>query len=280
MPSPPRGPIGFRLAHELEGLLQGIAADGNVSDSEIARLRNWRIANHEFASIAPFDELSKHVDRALDDGVLTPEECEDLLFVVGKYTTVNPHFDAMRAGLQSLMGILAGVAADARINDDELQKLSDWHSDWSHLKGLWPYDECDAIVTSIRAGGHRPASVDHLFALAEQFPIAGSTELVSVPLVVKGVCAVDPSLEFRDKEFVFTGESHRATRDECAAMVITRGGIAHDNVRRTTDYLVVCDGGNPYWAFCCYGRKVERAYDMRRGGHPITIVHEVDFWDA
>jgi hypothetical protein len=38
--------------------------------------------------------------------------------------------------------------------------------------------------------------------------------------------------------------------------------------------------GNEFWAFACYGRKVEQAYTQRRKGHHIVIVHERDFWDA
>jgi len=52
------------------------------------------------------------------------------------------------------------------------------------------------------------------------------------------------------------------------------------NVTARSDYLVVCDSGNELWAFSCYGRKVERAYEQRRKGHHILIVHERDFWDA
>jgi hypothetical protein len=61
-------------------------------------------------------------------------------------------------------------------------------------------------------------------------------------------------------------------------MVAARGGRHQDNVRKDTDYLIVCDGGCQHWAFSCYGRKVEKAYHMRRKGHRIAIVHETDFW--
>jgi hypothetical protein len=30
------------------------------------------------------------------------------------------------------------------------------------------------------------------------------------------------------------------------------------------------------WAFACFGRKIEEAYSMRRDGHHVLIVHEVD----
>ena len=64
------------------------------------------------------------------------------------------------------------------------------------------------------------------------------------------------------------------------SQVLRREGRAHSNVTLKTDYLIVCDEGNPHWAFCCYGRKVEKAYQLRREGHRVSIVHESDFWDA
>ena len=94
------------------------------------------------------------------------------------------------------------------------------------------------------------------------------------------MCAVAPDLAFPDKLFVFTGESQRGARSDLADQVIRRAGQVHDSVTRKTDYLVVCDEGNPMWAFACYGRKVEKAYTMRRAGHHVLIVQERDFWDA
>lgn len=49
---------------------------------------------------------------------------------------------------------------------------------------------------------------------------------------------------------------------------------------KKVNYLVVGGEGNPCWAYACYGRKVEKAVELRRQGHPIVIVHENDFHDA
>lgn len=54
----------------------------------------------------------------------------------------------------------------------------------------------------------------------------------------------------------------------------------NNNVILDTTYLVYGDGTNPVWAYSCYGRKVEQALKMRKAGHGIKVVHEVDFWDA
>jgi hypothetical protein len=280
----PRAPIGFRLAHELEGLLTGIRADGIIVQDEVDRLRRWLVEARDYRDLAPFSELAAHLDCALADGRLTIDECDDLLFVIAKLTTVNPHFDAMRSGVQVLMGLLAGVTADRAVPEHEAQDLMAWLEQWSHLRGLWPYDECEAIVGDFLAGGRDHAEhVKYLVALSDQFPIAGAVKPESgevPPVLVGGVCAVDPRIEFPGRRFVFTGESSKLDRAAMEQLVSDHDGIPWPRVTQGTDYLVVCAEGSPFWAFSCYGRKVEQAYDLRREGHPIVIAHEVDFWDA
>jgi hypothetical protein len=278
----PRGPIGFRLAHELHGLLSGLRADGVIKPLEHQRLQDWLDANREYTDVRPFTELAAHIEAALADDLLTVDECDDLLFVVCKLTTVNPYFDAFREGIQRLMGLLDGVVADHEFNEREARAIVAWVQEWSHLKGLWPYDECESIVTGMLEKNRLTHDFDHLRALARQFPIASidRTTGEQPQLVLQGICAVDPTIIFVDRSFVFTGESQRHSRTELEASVLQRGGRHHDNVRKDTDYLVVCDGGSQHWAFSCYGRKVEKAYNLRRDGHRIAIVHEADFHHA
>ena len=275
-----RGPIGYRLAHELEGILQGISSDGIIHRSEAERLVAWVSANAPFSAIQPFSELVDHIEAALADGVLTQEECADLIFVVSKYTTMNPYIDTLRGGIQQLMGFLTGVVADNRVNQVEIAAMTDWLEYWAPLGGLWPYDECRAIVTSVMAGMLLPMHVEQLQALAAQLPVAGKTPREEVPMRVGSICAVAPSIEFSGKTFVFTGESAHGPREQLTTLVTALGGSAESSVSPRSDYLVVCDGGNEFWAFSTYGRKVEQAYDQRRKGHHILIVRERDFWDA
>lgn len=277
----PLSPIGFRLAHELKGLLSGIQADGRITEGEVGRLSRWLAAAAPYRDIRPFAEIVVHLDAALADGILEQEEVEDLLFITAKYTTVNPYFDGLRSGLQTLMGVLNGMAADQSIDGAEAKALSSWLDEWSHLKGLWPYDECESIVTNVLLSRDASAATSFLLALANQFPVAGQVESENPPpVLIGGVCALDPGLQFEGREFVFTGESARGERRILEARVRERAGVPSPRLTKETDYLVVCDGGNPHWAFACYGRKVERAYQQRRNGQKVVIVHERDFWDA
>lgn len=277
----PPGAIGFRLAHELEGILLGIRADGVIHDLERDRLERWAAVNAPCIGLRPFTELKTRIDEALSDGVLSVDEVDDLLFVTQKFTTVNPYFSALRAGIQTMLGVLAGVAADGVVKPDELRAIASWSDDWRHLAGLWPFDEVVALVTRLHAGNATAAECyAKVRELVDTFPLSGEYEGSWAPPIIQGLCAIDPVIEFENRMFVFTGESPRGTRSDLASFVLERGAVVHDRITKKVNYVVVCDNGNPHWAFSCYGRKVEEAYKLRRQGHSLVLVHEIDFWDA
>lgn len=275
-----RGAIGFRLAHELEGILTGIAADGVINRDETSRLHAWLDANAAYVDIAPFSGLVEQLHRALDDGVLTYEEVQDLLFVTRRYTTPNAQFDAIRGGLTALMGLLTGVAADRAINHHEVAALAEWLDQYAHLRGLWPYDECHAIVRAMLDSRRLDSGAEHLRAMTALFPVAGSRDALQLPLTVDGVCAADPLITFQNRTFVFVGTSSVAPPTELASLIQLMGGRTQPDVNELADYLVVCGHGADLWAFAGYGRHVEKATAMQRSGHAIQITREVSLWDA
>jgi len=71
----------------------------------------------------------------------------------------------------------------------------------------------------------------------------------------------------------------RISREGLKKEIPKLGGLATNSVALKTDYLIVGDNGGPAWAFSCYGRKVEKAMNMRKEGHAITLIHEFDFTD-
>jgi NAD-dependent DNA ligase len=273
------GDVAFRLLHELEGLLEGISADHLINEAESQRIRRWLDENAGFDDVHPFSEMASHLRKALTDGVITLDECDDLLFVVRNLTRANHYFDSLRGGVQILSGLLAGIAADGILRPIEVEHLQGWTEQWGYLQGLWPFDECVSIVTAALVQRQLEENAkSRIFALSRHFPVAGDTR--GKPPLLEAVCATDPRVEFHGKAFVFTGESPKAEREVMVAHVEGMGGVHHHNVRLDSNYLVVCEAGSPYWAFACYGRKIEKALDYRKRGQPLLIIHERDFWDA
>ena len=63
-------------------------------------------------------------------------------------------------------------------------------------------------------------------------------------------------------------------------MAQDRGAKVVESVSAELDYLVVGVSGNPCWAYPSYGRKIEKAMELRRQGSQLLIVHKSDFFDA
>ncbi|HUQ69437.1 MAG TPA: BRCT domain-containing protein, partial [Planctomycetaceae bacterium] len=261
-------------------------ADGEANRAELVRLESWINSVSEFEHRHPFSEVIPVLTNALSDGYLDSEEQDDLLWLTSQFTSENPKYDAITSDLQRLHGLLEGIIADADINDRELTALRDWIDDHDHLKGCWPYDEIDALVSHVMAD-HRISPDEHKMLMTffqdfvkEPGHQVTDTEVDWSELGIRGVCASCPEVDFQGRAFCFTGSSAKCSRWKFIQLVESAGGSFAKSMTRTVNYLVIGSNGNSCWAFSCYGRKVEQAMQLRREGHPIAIVHETDFWDS
>jgi NAD-dependent DNA ligase len=281
-----------KAVHTLTGLLRGIAIDDKLNALEIAEVLNWCNEYRQFVDRAPFKELIQKLDEMMSDGVIDPEEQEDLLWVCKNLSPDSEYYDEITHEIQVLQGILHGIMADDHISVTEATELQHWINDHAHLKGTYPYDELESLLMVVLADGaieeEEQKMLREFFEDFIQYSLAkrvqnetkrvrsGLTKSKTLP----AICAVCPELEFDARTFTFTGSSMKAKRAEIAKQVERLGGIFNPKLTQKTDFLVVGAGGNPCWAFSCYGRKVEKAAELRKEGHAITIVHESDFWDA
>ena len=188
--------------------------------------------------------------------------------------------------MQRLQGILAGIIADGVVTEEEARNLSAWMSDREDLKTVWPYAEIDALLTDVLADGvideDEQKQLLHLFS---EFSGTRSRPRApgqpkDEPPTIQGICACSPEIIIPDHTFCLTGESERWTKQQFADLIDAIGANYHPRVTKSIHYLVVGGGGNPCWAYSCYGRKVEQATNLRKKGSPLLIVHEYDMWDA
>ncbi len=269
----------------LAGLLTGIAADGEITVEEARGIQAWLDENSEFKNRNPFDEVAKLFDAALEDGELDTEEVQDILWMCEKFQPKNKFFNRVTADIQKLHGILGGISIDGVITVDELSELDAWIIEHDNLKGFWPFDELDSLITDVLADG-KIDSNEHrrLMSYFSDFADHGSHAL-EMPLndtdgELSGVCAMQPEIVFDGRVFCFTGGSERATRRQLEVKITGLGAEFSKRVTHSIDYLIIGAKGNVAWCYSCYGRKVEQAVTLRKQGHQILLVHENDFWDA
>lgn len=269
----------------LVGIVEGIAIDGHINDLEIGYLKLWLAEHEELRDLHPYNELVPVVTAALADGILTEDERDDIVWLCERLRSTE-FYDRVTADLQRLHAIMGGIVADTRISVDELRALSSWMDEHEHLKTCWPFDEVGSLITGVLADkqiDEKEHAMLHAF-FSEFTALLDSRTITRAPLsegqAIVGLCAVDPEISFLDKGFCFTGASSRFSRTELEQLVAKLGGSAHSSPSKKVSYLVIGAEGNPCWAFACYGRKVEKAIELRKAGSRVVIVHELDFHDA
>lgn len=277
--------------NSLIGIIQGIRFDNIANEHEIAELIHWCNLHRRFEKRAPFNEIIPLIDQALLDNKLEQEEIEDILWLCNNIVNdsgFNRYYDLITSSIQQLQGILHGILADNVLNEAEIEQLCSWIDDHDFLKGTYPFDEIHSLLVSVKQDGIISDDEKNLLKAffanfvdtrasynVHEFEVKALQSQYSI----SGICAVCPEIIFENKVFSFTGASTRATRNEIAKIIQNLGGIFNNNVTKNTNYLIVGGDGNPCWAFACYGRKVEKAIELRKRGIPIIIVHENDFWD-
>lgn len=275
-----------KALNSLRGILTGINLDGQVNDAELLELGNWCSKHQELVDRNPFKDFMSVISEVINEHEDREELIEDLLWRCKQYESENNFYNQATADLQTLQGICHGILADGLINDEEVKSLDKWLEDNDHLSSYYPYDELRSLIISVLSDGKIDAQERlRLMAYFNEFvnltdaELSSKIKLETADVTISGICTVDPNVTFAGKNFCFTGLSKKAKRSEIAQQIISLGGFFSNTITKTTDYLIVGDGGNPCWAFACYGRKVEVAVGLRKQGYQISLIHEYDFWD-
>lgn len=269
----------------LLGILDGIEIDNEINEEELGYLHR-RINEHQnYMSDQNYIGLVNLVEQSIVDRILSKEEIRDIHWMAEQLKPGGQYYDAATVKIQELQGIVSGIGADGVVKEREIQQLQKWINDTDMLKGHWPYDEIEAVIHVVmRDGRIDEKENEELLKIFADFMPEGNKRVIKNQVMLKdlkvvGVCAINPEIIIERKVFCFTGHSVKLKRSEIADILRDAGGEFTDSISASVDYLVVGADGNSCWAYSCYGRKVERAVQMRKEGHHIQIIHEVDFWD-
>lgn len=277
-----------KAVNTLSGIVAGITTDMKINDDEVNELTNWCLLHAHLENRHPFNELLPMIRTAYEDGIISSEESNDIIWLCNNFVSNESYYDLTTSSLQFLFGLLQGIMADGELSDAEIKHLQTWLSANSFLSGCYPFDEIESLVSSILLDGIiTDDEKDMLMAFIGEFVDTTMSYNINQPhldelkekYTISGVCAICQEIDFTNSIFCFTGESTKATRKEISDIITSNGGVFKNNLTKKTDYLVVGNAGNPCWAYSCYGRKIEQAVQMRKDGSRIKIINEVDFWD-
>lgn len=182
--------------------------------------------------------------------------------------------------ISELLGLAKAMLCDGVISDEEASYLNAWGSNHPDAVCQWP---TGLIFTRLRqyfADGR----IDDLERVDLQELLAGligGTQ--SLLLGYEGATTLPldrpaPLICYgADETFVFTGRFAFGRRADCEREITSRGSRCESNVTRRTTFLVLGTFGSEDWAHTSFGRKIERAVELRKRGFPVRIVGE-DHW--
>lgn len=276
-----------KAINSLKGLLLGIISDDIIDAREMEELRLWAQEHYDLVNRNPFREFMILIENTASNEIPTKEAVEDLYWLCQKYEHNSIYYNGITSDLQLLQGIFHGILADGILSDEEIFKLHDWLSENKHLSSYYPYDEIRSLVLSIMED--KIITEDErtvLTAFIKQFVEIKNTEVAqkierdTADVNITGICAVNPEIIFEGKTFCVTGILNRGSRSELQKAIQDQGGVSVNSISKKTDYLIIGSTNNACWSYSCYGRKVEKALELRKSGHTIVLIHETDIFTA
>lgn len=176
--------------------------------------------------------------------------------------------------VNELIGLAHGLIADGKVSQAEAEHLQKW------LTANAAVRENPVVLTLLRRVDEMLhdnfLDEDESRELLETLTsfTGGDLELgevlksTSLPLD-----APPPPIDFYDTRFCFTGTFAFGSRRDCEGAVKELGATA-GSLTLGTDYLVIGVYATDSWAHSSYGRKIEKAVQMRDDGRPVAIVGE------
>ena len=182
-----------------------------------------------------------------------------------------------------LIGLCIGILADGELNRHEAIFFREWVDQIAELEPIWPFPEISNELNNIYSNGESEAEQtclvkqliekilgsDHGSDKSIQDSYSSDLPLNSPP----------PSkIVFEGSQFVLTGRFEFGTRAKVIDKIEELKGCFKDGFpNKETNYLVIGSHVSRDWLYTSYGRKIERAIELRNDGHPIVIISEAQW---
>ena len=180
--------------------------------------------------------------------------------------------------IDQLSGICTGILADGVVTPEEAKFFADWVRKFAPLEPLWPFTDILARVERIFTDGRcddeeREELKGVMEALCGHTAQTNPEETYSTTLPLD---APPPErVIFSERVFTITGKFAFGARRNVMEAIKARGGTPSDSTpTRASHYLVIGVFASRDWANTNYGRKIERAVELRESRSGIAIISE------
>lgn len=172
--------------------------------------------------------------------------------------------------VSELIGLAHGILADGQITIAEVEYLKKWLASKVVVTNNPVLSRIERELSRL---GDRPNDLSSIKATLDalvggEFEFGESTKSTKLPL-----CDPAPEMVLRGAEVCFTGTFAFGKRKDCEEASRKAGAVPGELTNRTR-YLIVGEYATDSWMHSAFGRKIEKAVEMRDSGLPIHIVSE------
>jgi NAD-dependent DNA ligase len=176
--------------------------------------------------------------------------------------------------IDELIGLSKGILIDGPVNVCEAEYLRKWIQQNQIFSEEWPIrDIALAVEVAFSHNSLTEQGCDQLTKVLQSLlgGIEATSEGLETPSTQACFSDAEPEIKFKDHTFCLTGTFKMGRRRDIENIIVQHGGIVHDIVTSTVDYLVVGSCMSGAWKHSTFGRKIQEA--MNRCGQ-IRIVSE------
>lgn len=176
--------------------------------------------------------------------------------------------------VNELTGLCHGLLADGTVDESEAKFLLRWVESnrevtGNPLVGGLYQRLSDMLQDGLLDEEEQRELIDAVVSFVGGAPMPDGLNYASTLPITKP----EPAITIDGARFCFTGTFAFGSRNDCENAVAELGASA-GTLTKATDYLVIGIYATDSWAHSSYGRKIEKAVEMRNEGHHIAIVSE------
>jgi len=184
--------------------------------------------------------------------------------------------------IDELLGLCRGIIADGETNQREAEFLRNWIENNFSRRDLMVYPLKTLywrLMGMLQDGILDDEESRELFEILERY--TGECSIIKEARQFTSTLPLDlpmPEVKIKGSQFVFTGAFTIGTRKACETLIKDLGGEYKKAPTLKTDYLVIGLLGSEDWIHSSYGRKIEKAVELRDERKTgISIISEEHF---
>lgn len=178
--------------------------------------------------------------------------------------------------IDEMIGLCRGLLADGVLVEEEARFLLDWLRRHREVADHWPANVLYSRVERALGDGKWDADEERELIETLMQIIGEPTTDITMGSMSTTLPLDHPAPEIlsEGRLFCFTGRFFCGSRREVETTALALGAQICPNPIKRTHYLVIGAAGSRDWVHSSYGRKIERAVELRANGTPLAIISE------